>query len=162
MKYLILITLLAIQLQPSDRVEVYTSFDEFQENRIDNRHADTTYIYNFWATWCRPCIAELPYFEQFNKEHSSEAYKMVLVSLDFESMVESAVIPFVERKKLQSEVVVLADGKASEWIDRIDTSWTGAIPATLVLHGDKKMFFERSYESYEELTSDLLKIDKNE
>jgi thiol-disulfide isomerase/thioredoxin len=162
LKYLIFISLLAVQLSPEKQVNVYGSFDAFKADHLENLNSDTTYIYNFWATWCKPCIAELPYFERYNKENQGKPVKMVLVSLDFKDKVETAVKPFIERKKIRSEVVVLADGKASEWIDRVDSSWSGAIPATLVLKGDKKLFFEKSYETYEDLTSDLLKINENE
>ncbi len=153
---------LAVRLSAPKQVPVFTEFQPFQQAHLENLHPDTTYIYNFWATWCRPCIAELPYFEKFNEKHKDEPYKMVLVSLDFEDKVETAVKPFMERKNIKSDVVVLADGKASEWIDKIDSSWSGAIPATLVAKGDRRLFFEKSYETYDALTSDLLKIDKNE
>ena len=37
-----------------------------------NQPTDTLIVYNFWATWCRPCVAELPYFEKLNQEYAEK------------------------------------------------------------------------------------------
>lgn len=154
---MIILSLLLASVPQEKDIAVYTSFSSFEEDYIKNISEDTTYIINFWATWCRPCVAELPYFEKLQEEHKDEKFKVVLVSLDFESKVESAVKPFVKKKGLKSEVVVLADGMADEWIDKIDSTWSGAIPATLVLKNNRKLFYEKSYSTYEDLNKDILK-----
>jgi thiol-disulfide isomerase/thioredoxin len=112
---------------------------------------DTTYVVNFWATWCKPCVAELPYFEQLNEAYKAEKVKVLLVSLDFSSQLEKKVIPFLEKRALQSEVILLDDPDANSWIDKVDANWSGAIPATVIFKGTKRGFFERSFESYEDL-----------
>ena len=68
---------------------------------------DTLYVFNFWATWCLPCVEELPHFESINKKYANKKFKMTLVSLDFPKMVESRVIPFIKKKDLKAEVVLL-------------------------------------------------------
>ena len=47
------------------------------------------HVVNFWATWCAPCVTELPYFEKLAKEYKSGDVKFVLVSLDFPSQIDS-------------------------------------------------------------------------
>lgn len=54
------------------------------EKRISNGK-DTFYVVNYWATWCAPCIKELPYFDQLQKAHKDKPVKVLLVSLDFPS-----------------------------------------------------------------------------
>ena len=112
---------------------------------------DTTYIVNFWATWCKPCINELTYFEEFNSQHKNEKVKVVLVSLDFPKQVESNLVPFVQKKQLQSKVVVLLDGKYNDWIDKVSPDWSGAIPATYIYKNGQNRLVGEPFESLEEL-----------
>jgi thiol-disulfide isomerase/thioredoxin len=111
---------------------------------------DTVYVINFWATWCAPCVEELPVFEQINQTFKNKSFKMLLISLDFKSMKTSRLIPFVEKNNLQATVIHLYEPDANSWINKIDTSWTGAIPATLVYKG-KKRWFKEGQITYNEL-----------
>ena len=131
------------------RPTVVETFDQFQKDYLLDKSKDTTYVINFWATWCRPCVKELPYFEKLNKEYDS--LQITLVSLDFEESIETGVIPLVKRLGIESEVVVLTDGNTSEWIDRVDSTWSGAIPATVIIKNGETYFLEKSFETYEEL-----------
>jgi thiol-disulfide isomerase/thioredoxin len=117
---------------------------------------DTTYVVNFWATWCRPCVKELPYFEKLNAEYTDKKVKVVLVSLDFPEKLENQVIPYVE-KNLKSDVWLLDDADANGWIPKIDKSWSGAIPATLIFNKNHRMFYEHSF-TYTELVKEVMAI----
>jgi thiol-disulfide isomerase/thioredoxin len=132
-----------------DDVEIFHSFEDFEH--VLNEKNDTTYVINFWATWCAPCVKELPYFEELNSIYESEPLKVVLVSLDFEKQIESRLIPFLNKKKIQSDVVLLLDGKESAWIDKVDPRWSGAIPITIIYKYDRRIFKEKSFHSTEEL-----------
>ncbi len=92
---------------------------------------DKTYVINFWATWCAPCVKELPYFEKLKTEYADKNVEVLLVSLDFPKQVEKKLIPFINKKKLKSEVVLLDDINEDVWIKAIDETWSGALPATL-------------------------------
>jgi len=90
-------------------------------------------VINFWATWCAPCIKEMPFLERLNKENKD--VKVLLVSLDFDlDHDQSKITSFVARKKLNSEVVILDEPDPSKWIDKIDKGWSGTLPATLVMN----------------------------
>jgi thiol-disulfide isomerase/thioredoxin len=118
---------------------------------------DSTYVVNFWATWCAPCIKELPHFEKLGAEHKSEKLAVLLVSLDFKSKLQSNVIPFVKRKNLKNEVFLLNESNPQEFIDRIDPSWSGSIPATLFIKNDKRKFVESEF-TYEQLLTEYKKL----
>jgi thiol-disulfide isomerase/thioredoxin len=156
MKWILLSAILGFGSVQTNQVKVYDEFSAFESDYLSNLSADTTYVINFWATWCAPCVKELPYFEQLRERNEMKPFKMILVSLDFKSKLEG-VKSLIAKKGIQSEVVLLADGRASEWIDLVDSTWSGAIPATLVIKNNKRYFYEKSYESYKELEEDILK-----
>jgi thiol-disulfide isomerase/thioredoxin len=89
-------------------------------------------VVNFWATWCAPCVKELPYFEKINSEADSQ---VTLISLDL-TIDESPekVYKFIERKKIMSKVLILDEADANYWIEKIDKGWSGSLPATLVVN----------------------------
>ena len=103
-------------------------------------------VVNFWATWCAPCIAELPYLEEAARQYASRGVEVVLVSLDFPAMWEKRLPSFVRKKQLQSPVVVLDDPDQNAWIPQVDPGWSGAIPATLIYSGDAKTFHETTFD----------------
>lgn len=116
---------------------------------------ETTYIINFWATWCAPCIKELPYFEKINEAYKDKKVKVILVSLDIPSKVESNLIPFMIKKKLQSQVILLDDPDYNSWIEKVDKDWSGSIPATVIYNKNNRKFYEQTF-TYETLEKELL------
>jgi len=106
------------------------------------KEGNKTYVVNFWATWCAPCIKELPYFEAQNQ---NENIDVLLVSLDFPKHKESRLLPFIKKHQLKSKVVHLDDANENFWINAIDSTWSGAIPATLIYNQNKRMFYEQSF-----------------
>ncbi len=112
--------------------------------RITNKN-DTTYIINFWATWCSPCVKELPAFEKLNENYKDKKVKVLLVSMDFIADYEKKLVRFVEKKKLKSEVFLLNETKPNEFIDKINPKWNGSIPATMIVNNKEKYneFFEK-------------------
>lgn len=120
---------------------------------LDN---DTTYVVNFWATWCVPCVKELPHFIQLDSLHKADAFKLVLVSLDFKKDYLRKLQPFVRERGMEKNVLVLEDNRSNYWIDDIDKTWSGSIPATLVFRGGERAFFERTFQHVDEL-SDIVK-----
>ena len=123
-----------------------------QLTRWKNSDSDTVYVLNFWATWCAPCIAELPDFEKLTSTYAGKPVKVLLISTDFRRDVDKKVKPFVKRKKLHSQVLFMDETTPNDWIDLVSTEWTGAIPATLIV--SKSRGFERFFEKqlhFEEL-----------
>ncbi len=122
-----------------------------------HRNDGKTRIINFWATWCKPCVAELPYFELVNSRYPDDKVEVILVSLDVPNQVESKLIPFLKKQKIQSKVVLLDDPDANSWIPKVNLNWTGSIPATIIYKGGVRRFYEQSF-TYNELEKELKKV----
>jgi len=118
--------------------------------------SDKTYLINFWAMWCAPCVKELPYIEQFAAKHPD--VEVILVSLDFPKDIETKLKPFLKKKKISSKVVLLDDPDSNTWIDKIDPNWSGAIPFTIMFNKDERLFYERSFENLEDLENQINKL----
>ncbi len=147
--FIVFIIIGNITFVQSQNISIFEKFDDFEQAVILNN--DTTYVINFWATWCVPCVKELPFFEAFKDSIGDKKIKVLLVSLDSKKQIDSHLKPFLKKNQYTSQVVSLTDNAYNAWIDRIDPEWSGSIPATLLISGGKKAFEERTFESHEDL-----------
>ena len=115
------------------------------QKRISN--PDTLYVVNFWATWCGSCVKELPAFDQLQRTYKNKPLKVLLVSMDFQSKLKTAVIPFVKRNKMMVDVYLASRKNDQELIDAVDKNWSGALPATLIVNTRKhfRKFYENTF-----------------
>lgn len=150
MKKLFLLVLLASLFHPRISAQQIAVVDFSQLQPLLDKRNDTTYVVNFWATWCLPCIKEMPYFQQIHDNFSDRKVKVVLVSLDFEKQINSRLIPFIEKNNLTPEVILLNDPDANSWIDKVNPEWSGALPATVIYNKNFQGFYEQSF-TYNEL-----------
>ncbi len=116
--------------------------------------SDTTYVVNFWATWCGPCVKEMPHFEKLGEQYKSKKVKVLLISLDFPKQVSKNLVSFIKRKNIRQEIIHLDDPDANAWIGKVDPEWSGAIPATLIFNRNSRKFYEQSF-TYKELETAL-------
>ncbi len=142
----------------SKKVEVvnYTQLQKQAESKTN----DTLYVVNFWATWCKPCVQEMPFFEEAASKFSSQKVKIIYVSLN--SLKElPAVEKHIEAKNIQNHVFLLNAGNPNDWVDKIDKTWSGSIPATIMYKGGKKVFFKEGEFTQEEINSVITNKNQN-
>jgi thiol-disulfide isomerase/thioredoxin len=94
----------------------------------------TPLIINFWATFCIPCIEEIPYFQEEVKKHEKEGVQLLLVSLDLKSHYPQKVKAFTTKQKFTAPMVWLNETDADYFCPKIDPKWSGSIPASLFIN----------------------------
>ena len=99
---------------------------------------DSLYVINFWATWCIPCVKELPGFDTLQARYKDKPVKVLLVSFDFKENYPQKIRGFINKKKVRPDVLWFSETNANEFIPKIEGSWSGALPATLILQPSKK------------------------
>lgn len=148
MNKLLLIIFFTVSIQQTRAQQIRViKFPELQE--IIHSSSSSIQVINFWATWCAPCVKELPLFEKLNAENK-ESIKITLINLDFADKLDR-VKAFVDRKKMTADILLLDEIDYNQWIDKVDKHWGGAIPATLVINpqNGKRKFIERELEEGE-------------
>lgn len=104
-------------------------------NMIDT--STTPVVINFWASWCVPCIHEIPFFEKQVELYKKKNVRLILVSLDFKEDYPEKLKAFVDKNKYRSKVLWLSETDADSFCPKIDKEWEGAIPATLFVNRAK-------------------------
>lgn len=112
-------------------------------------------IINFWATFCKPCIAELPHFQQLANQYKEKGVRLIMVSLDLKEAYPTKVNSFAKKLKLTSPVVFLDESNADIFCPAVDSSWSGAIPASIFINNTTG--YRKFYE--EELSKEKLKAE---
>ena len=140
-----------------DHKVTVVNFDKYES--IIKKKDHKLYVVNFWATWCKPCVMELPEFMEVNKIYrNNPGFKMMLVSLDTAGDVETSVQPFLVKNKIDAEVLLLNDNKRmNEWIPAVDKKWSGSIPATVIYRDGVKLEFKEGKMQKSELVKIITK-----
>ena len=141
---LVAIVWLSVSITHGQEVEVIP-FEDLQEEILSA--ASPLSVFNFWATWCRPCVNEIPHFEAYADDPEVAVY---LISLDFVENV-GQVREFARSNHLKSNVYLLNETNYNSFMEQISPQWSGAIPATLFVDEWGKSYFHESEFTKEEL-----------
>ncbi|MBL7746856.1 MAG: redoxin domain-containing protein [Chitinophagaceae bacterium] len=119
----------------------------------------TPLIINMWATWCKPCIEEIPYFQEEALAHSKDSLQLLLVSLDFKEAFPNNIKTFAGKRNITASILWLDETDADYFCPKIDPKWSGAIPATLFINNKKgyRKFAEDQL-SHEELKREIMAL----
>lgn len=100
-------------------------------------------IVNFWATFCKPCLEEIPYFQKMVRKYQDAGVQLLLVSLDLPEAYNN-IKPFATKRRITAPIVFLNETNADIFCPKVDEGWSGAIPATLFVNPTTgyRSFFE--------------------
>lgn len=109
-----------------------------------NQPNDTVYVVNFWATFCKPCVGEIPHFISITQKYAAQKVKLLLVSLDLKEDYPQKIRAFAQRFHFNTNIAWLNETNADIFCPMIDPKWSGAIPATIFVNNKKgyKKFYE--------------------
>lgn len=101
-------------------------------------HRGEIIVLNFWATWCGPCLAELPHLNTIDKEYADKGVDVVVISIDAARELSKAKTYIKSRKYeftalFDSDTTVVAQYNPSK-----------AIPFTLILDRDLRIIHTHS------------------
>ena len=143
MKSLVLLILVMglVSLEGDVKVVKWPALEQYIQQKNDK-----VKVINFWATWCKPCMEELPHFETLHKEYKDKNVEVLLVSLDQASMTDK-VKASLKKNNITARVILLDEVDFNKWINLVDTTWSGSIPATLIISKDNtsKAFYEKQF-----------------
>ena len=92
-------------------------------------------IVNFWATFCKPCMEEIPYFQKMQVKYEKDGLQVLFVSLDLQDDYPKKVNAFIKKRKMST--YFLDETNADYFCPRVDEKWSGVIPATLFINNGK-------------------------
>lgn len=147
--YSIILLFTSFLFTQAQELKVYDNYETLEKELLTD--SDTLYVVNFWATWCAPCVKELPHFETLYQNTQNQKVKIILVSLDFKKQIDTKLKSFIKKKNYSSQIVALTDKDYNNWLSKVDENWSGSIPATLLIKGNKKIFKEEEFASAKEL-----------
>lgn len=129
------------------------------------KNSDKPTVVNFWATFCKPCIAEIPHFQKLVKQYEKDDVQLLLVSLDMQEMYPAKIKTFADRFGFTAPIAFLDETNADIFCPKIDEKWSGAIPASLFINnktGYRKFFEEEmSEQKFETELKSLIAVDAN-
>lgn len=114
-------------------------------------------IINLWATWCPPCVAELPYFENIYKNYPRDKVHIYLINIEGKESKEKVLEPFLKKNPLPCPVYLLEDGTPEELEKVLKTEISGALPITLFYNSDGKLIKKFEESITEEKIKSILK-----
>ncbi len=145
------------QADAPERYKVIETYDELVA--YIGKYSDQTVVINYWASFCGPCIREVPYFDSLQEKYRARNLKVVMVSLDFKSQLKVRLDKFLDKHSLNLDIVVLADQDADAWIPRVcsNPEWDGEMPFTLVYQKNiVKDTHRQDFQNFEDLEAFVL------
>ena len=161
MKTFLIITFLLIAIGVEAQIKAIKITD--LETTI--KESTSPMIINFWATYCVPCIEEIPYFQELAKKYKSQGVSLLLVSLDLKTAYPTKIDAMAKKLKLTAPIAWLNETNADYFCPRVDSSWSGGLPASLFVSnvtGYRKFYEDEvSKEKLEKEIQAMLKPKQN-
>ncbi len=119
---------------------------------------DTTYLINFWATTCPPCLKELPLFEKVADTYADKKFKLLLINIDDKKRLEKYVLPFIKKKNIRNDVYSLTDENYNIWTAKVNKEWYGALPYTVIYKNNVKKYYFGAFKDLNDVEKEISQI----
>ena len=124
------------------QIRPVATIDQSGVRRLVGQRNGKVLFLNIWATWCAPCVEEYPDLVKLAGSYSEQEVEVVGISADYPDEVDSKIVPFLRKLKVPFTVYVANFQHQEDFINAIDSSWNGALPATLIfdMRGNRRSF----------------------
>jgi thiol-disulfide isomerase/thioredoxin len=127
---LIFVILLTIRITFAQELVNISSVDDIA--KIKNENNGKILVFNFWASWCKPCVKELPDLIKLNRDYKDRNIKLIIISLDFKEEVDLKLLPFLKDNNIDFPSYLLDVKDPDDIMNYFDSKWNGGIPATFI------------------------------
>jgi peroxiredoxin len=100
-------------------------------------------VINLWATWCGPCVAELPELVTMNRMYRGRNFQLVTISLDDVAKHEEA-LNVLRENHVSSTNYILSSSDRDKFAEALDQDWPGPVPYTLVVAPGGKIVYRKT------------------
>lgn len=115
--------LLALQAQPK-----LSAVDESSYPKLIASHKGKVVLVDFWATWCKPCRAEMPQVVALESRLRSRGFQLLTVSAD-EPEQEASAVKFINEIRVPAPAYIRRAKDDDKFASAVDPKWSGALPA---------------------------------
>ena len=99
-------------------------------------------LINVWATWCGPCVAEIPDFLNINRMYRHRDFELVTISADKPDKKDK-VLATLKRLQASSKNYIYNSDDIYKLIELIDPKWQGALPYTILVEPNGKIVYQK-------------------
>jgi len=144
-----LISLLCLVLVNSSMAQDIPKWKITDVEKYIQDHPNKVLVINMWATFCKPCVKEIPAFIKLTDQYKKNGVELLLVSLDLPSHYPKKIASFAKKQSFNAPIVWLDETNADYFCPLIDPKWSGSIPATLIIYPKTgyRAFFEEEIEA---------------
>lgn len=139
-------------------IVIYNDFESFEKEVLNVAKTQPTLI-NFWATWCAPCMEEMPILLEMQRSEEYSGMNFVFVNMDFEKDIETKVKTYITKEKIIANTVVLDAPKPNSWINKVSEKWSGALPFTMITNNGKTASHDGKLHSLQEAEALVKKVE---
>jgi len=129
--------------------------DEIAVSKQGELDGQSIFITHYFATWCKPCMEELPVFDRLTKEHPTLVVKFVCLDLENTPKLCRS----IHKLRLPGEVCYLAP--TNEHITHISPTWDGTLPFTSIRFPGENTSIELSGKQTSQSLQQLLERHEN-
>lgn len=116
-----------------------TPLDATQFRAVLDEHRGEVVLVNFWATWCRPCLKEIPDLMALEKKHREQGLRLVAVSLDEPEDIDRVVMPFLTKWFPDFHTFIRLTPDMDAMVSVLDPAWNELLPTSYVLDRQGKV-----------------------
>ncbi|MBK8982836.1 MAG: TlpA family protein disulfide reductase [Ignavibacteria bacterium] len=101
-------------------------------DKLISENKDKVLLFNYWATWCKPCVEEFPDLMKLHKNYKDKDFKLIFVSLDFGEDFKDEIVTFLKKSGVDFDTYYNNFNKDEELLNYVDKNWEGGIPGTFI------------------------------